>query len=54
MNPEPVLVLLVEDNEDHAELRNEIPSLVLLDLRLPRTVWNTRPGAHRASPGFPA
>ena len=43
MSPEPVLVLLVE-----------IPSLVLLDLRLPRTVWNTRPGAHRASPGFPA
>ena len=70
MSPEPVLVLLVEDNEDHAELlkrtlreatglvrivhardgeaaldylglspgreRNEIPGLVLLDLRLPR------------------
>jgi len=73
MSHEPVLVLLVEDNEDHAELlkrtlreagdririvhardgeaaldylglsnpsagpaRNEIPGLVLLDLRLPR------------------
>ena len=73
MNPEPVLVLLVEDNEDHAELlkrtlrevtdlvrivhardgeaaleylglsgaadsqvKNEVPGLVLLDLRLPR------------------
>ena len=73
MAPEPVLVLLVEDNEDHAELLkrtlqeaaglirivhardgeaaldylglsnpsageegNEIPGLVLLDLRLPR------------------
>ena len=73
MPPEPVLVLLVEDNEDHAELlkrtlrettglvrivhardgeaaleylglsnsppgteKNEIPGLVLLDLRLPR------------------
>ena len=155
MSPEPVLVLLVEDNEDHAELlkrtlreatdlrivhardgeaaldylglsgpdagqgRNEIPALVLLDLRLPRidgldvlrrikavqslrpvpvvvlttssapsdiarayhlhansylakpvsfdhfgrlmrtlsrywTVWNARPGAHRASPALPA
>ena len=73
MSPEPVLVLLVEDNDDHAELlkrtlregddlvrivhardgeaaldylglsgasagreANEIPGLVLLDLRLPR------------------
>jgi two-component system response regulator len=73
MSPEPVLVLLVEDNEDHAELlkrtlreaaglirivhardgeaaldylglsgpsagreKNEVPGLVLLDLRLPR------------------
>ncbi len=73
MPPEPVLVLLVEDNEDHAELlkrtlreatglvrivhardgeaaleylglsnsppgaeKNEVPGLVLLDLRLPR------------------
>jgi two-component system response regulator len=155
MSPDRVLVLLVEDNEDHAELLkrtlrdaadqvrivhardgeaaleylglvnpegaegNEIPGLVLLDLRLPRidgldvlrrikeaqslrpvpvvvlttssapqdiarayrlhansylakpvsfdhfnrlmqmlsrywTVWNTRPGTHRDSPGLPA